>query len=195
MTTLQILQLFVPELSQTLSLISLYASIAMALVLCFFGYRLQRAWFTALVFGISALLGFVISAQFLSDRLWLCLLIGLGCGVLISLFAYRLYQAAAFVVAFSSVFSAVGAVLVGANPTVSLIVAIVLGLMAGILAAKFQYKAVIIVTSVFNGWKAAMLLRQCIPTMDAMLALTLAAVLMSAGMIFQFAASGKKGRK
>lgn len=195
MTILQLLNLLVPELSEPLAMLSLYGAIAMALVQCFFGYRLQQLWFSLLVFGISALLGFGVSGQFLPDRLWLCLLIGLGCGVLMSLFAYRLYQAAAFAVAFFCVFSAVGSVFGELNPTVSLIAALVLGLMAGILAAKFQYKAVIIVTSVSSGWKAANLLRQCIPAMEPAATLILAAALIAAGMIFQFATSGRKGRK
>ena len=195
MTILQLLNLLVPELSETLAMLSLYGAVALALVQCFFGYRLQQVWFTVLVFGISALLAFSVSSRFLPDRLWLCLLISLGCGALISLFTYRLYQAAAFAVAFSSVFGAVGSFLGEINPTVSLIAALILGLMAGILAAKFQYKAVIIVTSVSSGWKAANLLRQCIPTMEPTATLILAAVLICAGMIFQFATAGKKGRK
>ncbi len=195
MTILQLLELLVPEFSQTMAMLSLYGAVALALVQCFFGYRLQQAWFTVLVFAASALLGFAVSRAFLPDRLWLCLLIGLGTGLLVSLFTYRLCQLAAFVVAFSSVFGAVGSVLGDFNPNVSLILALVLGVMAGILAAKFQYKAVIILTSVSSGWKAAMLLRQCVPTLESTVVLILAAVLIAAGMIFQFATVRKKRRK
>jgi len=195
MTILQLLKLLVPEFSQTMAMLSLYGAVALALVQCFFGYRLQQAWFSLLVFAASALLAYAVSIRFLPDQVWLCLLIGLGAGLLVSLFTYRLVQAAAFAVAFSSVFSAVGSVLGNVNPTVSLILALILGVMAGILAAKFQYKAVIILTSVSSGWKAAMLLRQCVPALEPSVSLILAAVLIGAGMIFQFATAGKKRRK
>lgn len=195
MTILQLLELLVPELPQTMAMLSLYGAVALALVQCFFGYRLQQAWFTLLVFAASSLLGFAVSRAFLPDRLWLCLLIGLGAGLLVSLFTYRLYQLAAFVVAFSSVFGAVGSVLGDVNSNVSMVLALILGLIAGILAAKFQYKAVIILTSVSSGWKAAMLLQQCVPAMEPAVSLILAAVLIAAGMTFQFATAGKKRRK
>ena len=45
MTILQILNLLVPELSETLAMLTLYGTIAVALVQCFFGYRLQQQTF------------------------------------------------------------------------------------------------------------------------------------------------------
>lgn len=193
MTILQLLNFLVPELSETLALLTLYGSVALALVQCFFGYRLQQLWFTALVFGIAALLAYSISIRLLPDRIWLCLLIALGCGLVVSLFTWRLVQAAAFGVAFLSVFGAVGAMLGELHPTLSLIAALVLGVMAGILAAKFRRTAVILITAAGSGWKAANLLRQCIPDMAAATTLILAAVLIAAGVIFQFATTSKKG--
>lgn len=193
MTILQLLNFLVPELSETLAMLTLYGAVALALVQCFFGYRLQQLWFTVLVFAISALLAYSVSIRLLPDRIWLCLLIALGCGLIVSLFTWRLVQAAAFGVAFLSVFGAVGAVLGELNPTVSLIAALLLGLMAGILAAKFRRTAVILITAAGSGWKAANLLRQCIPDMAATTTLILAAVLIAAGVIFQFATTKKKG--
>ena len=192
MTILQLLNFLVPELSETLALLTLYGTVALALVQCFFGYRLQQLWFTVLVFAISALLAYSISIRFLPDRVWLCLLIALGSGLIVSLFTWRLVQAAAFGVAFLSVFGAVGSVLGDLSPVLSLIAALVLGLMAGILAAKFRRTAVILITAVGSGWEAANLLRQCIPTMAAATTLILAAVLIAAGVIFQFATTRKK---
>jgi len=146
------------------------------------------------VFGVSALLAYSVSIRLLPDRMWLCLLIALGCGLVISLFTHRLVQAAAFSAAFVSVFGAVGTVLGEVNPTVSFIAALILGLMAGVLAAKFRRTAVILITAAGSGWKAANLLRQCIPDMAATTTLILAAVLIFAGMIFQFSSTGKKRR-
>ena len=88
MTILQLLNFLVPELSETLALLTLYGTVALALVQCFFGYRLQQLWFTVLVFAISALLAYSISIRFLPDRVWLCLLIALGSGIAGLLSAY-----------------------------------------------------------------------------------------------------------
>lgn len=193
MTILQLLNFLVPELSETLALLTLYGTVALALVQCFFGYRLQQLWFTVLVFAISALLAYSVSIRLMPDRMWLCLLIALGCGLIVSLFAWRLVQAAAFGVAFLSVFGAVGTVLGDLSPVLSVIAALILGIMAGILAAKFRRTAVILITAAGSGWKAAGLLRQCIPDMAATTMLILAAVLIAAGVIFQFATTKKKG--
>lgn len=193
MTILQLLNFLVPELSETLALLTLYGAVALALVQCFFGYRLQQLWFTVLVFAISALLAYSVSIRLMPDRMWLCLLIALGCGLIVSLFTWRLVQAAAFGVAFLSVFGAVGTVLGDLSPVLSVIAALILGIMAGILAAKFRRTAVILITAAGSGWKAAGLLRQCIPDMAATTMLILAAVLIAAGVIFQFATTKKKG--
>ena len=41
MTALQLLRLLIPELSDTMATVSLYAAIVMALVTCFFGYLMM----------------------------------------------------------------------------------------------------------------------------------------------------------
>ncbi len=195
MTILQLLKLLVPELSDALAMASLYGSIALALVTCFFGYRLRQLWYSLLVFGVGALLGFWVSRLFFPDRLWLCLLIGLGFGLIVSLFTFRIYQAVAFLLAFFSVFGMVGEVLGDSYPTIALIAALVLGVLAGILAARFQYCTVIIITSVSGGWRAASLLRRCIPSMPPETMLIVAAAIIAAGLLFQFLTSKKTNRK
>lgn len=186
MTVLQLLKFLIPELSDTMATVSLYASIAMALVTCFFGYRLRKVWYTLLVFCAGALLGFWACRLFMPDRLWLCLAIGIGVGLLVSLFTYRLYQAVAFVIAFFAVFGAVGEALGDIRPILALIGALVLGVLAGILAARFQYAVVIILTGVSGGWQAASLLRRCIPSLKTQPMLIIAAVIIVAGVLFQF---------
>ena len=44
MTLLQFLKLLVPDLSQVMTAASIYLSIALALLTCFFGFRLRRLW-------------------------------------------------------------------------------------------------------------------------------------------------------
>lgn len=194
MTLLQLLKLLIPELSETLAKASLYGTVALALVTCFFGYRLRQVWYSILVFAVGAFLGYTVAHLFLPERTGLCVLIGLGVGLLLSLFTFRLYQAVAFVLAFFSVFGLVGETLGDLYPVLSLICALVLGVLAGIVAARYQFAVVIAVTSVSGGWRAASLLRRCIPNMGAQTMLIIAACLIGAGLLFQFL-TAKKANK
>lgn len=194
MTILQLLKLLIPELSDTAAKLSLYGGIVAALATCFFGYRLRQLWYSLLVFAAGALVSFWACRLFLPDRLWLCLAVAVGVGLLISLFTFRLYQAVAFVLAFFCVFGAVGEALGDAYPILSLAASLVLGVLAGILAARFQYAVVIVLTSVSGGWRAASLLRRCVPALRVQPMLIIAGAIIAAGVLFQFL-TAKKANK
>lgn len=191
MTLLQFLRLIAPELTEQLAMLSIYGSIAAALLTCFFGFRLRQIWYSLLVFATGALLGYCAGRLFVPDRPWLCVLIGLGVGAVTAAFTFRLYQAVVFMLVFCCVFAMVGEVLGDLHPLLSVICAVALGVIAGILAARFQYHAVIILTSVTGGWRAASLLRRCARAMTPETMLMLAGALMAAGMIFQFVSTRK----
>lgn len=197
MTLLQFLRLSVPDLNEILASASVYLSIVLALLTCFFGFRLRRLWYSLLVFALGALLGFAVSRLFLPEKLWLCLLIGLGVGLLAAGFTFRIYKAVVFVLAFSCVFAMVGEVLGEVQPVLSVIVAVLLGVLAGILAARFQYHVIVILTAVTGGWRAAFGLRHVIPTMRQRpeLLLIIAGVLIAAGIIFQFVTTKNLAKK
>lgn len=195
MTLLQMLKLLVPDLNEVLAAASVYLSIALALLTCFFGFRLRRLWYSLLVFALGALLGFAVSKLFLPEKLWLCLLIGLGVGLLAAGFTFRIYKAVVFVLAFCCVFALVGEVLGDIRPVLSVIAAVVLGVLAGILAARFQYPLIVILTSVTGGWRAASGLRRVIPAMTPQFMLILAGVLIAAGLIVQFVTTKNLAKK
>ena len=186
MTLLQLLQRIAPELSEPLTMASLYGSIALALLTCFFGFRLRQIWYALLVFAAGALLGYTAARLFVPEKLWLCMLIGLGAGLVAAAFTFRIYQAVVFALAFACVFAMVGEVLGDLYPTVSIIAAVVLGVIAGLLAARFHYRAVILITSVTGGWRAASLLRRCVPAITGDTMLLVAGALIVAGAVFQF---------
>ena len=195
MTLLQFLKLVEPELSEVLATASIYVSIVLALLTCFFGFRLRRLWYALLVFAVGALLGYAVSRLFVPEKLWLCLLIGLGVGLLAAGFTFRIYKAVVFVLAFCCVFALVGEVLGDVQPVIAVICAVVLGILAGILAARFQYYVIVIVTAVTGGWRAASGLRRVISSMTPEFMLILAGVLIAAGMIFQFVTTKKLAKK
>ncbi len=195
MTLLQFLKLIIPELSESMAMLSIYGSIALALLTCFFGFRLRQLWYSLLVFAVGALLGYGVSRLFVPDRLWLCVLIGLGAGLLAAAFTFRIYQVVVFALAFGCVFVMVGEVLGDQYPVVSVIAAVALGVIAGLVAARFQYKAVILLTAASGGWRAASLLRRCVPAMTPETMLILAAALIVAGAVFQFVNTRKLTKK
>ena len=195
MTLLQFLKLLEPDLSQILATATIYVSVALALLTCFFGFRLRRLWYALLVFAVGTLLGYAVSRVFLPEKLWLCLLIGLGVGLLAAGFTFRIYKAVVFVLAFCCVFALVGEVLGDLHPVISVICAAVLGVLAGILAARFQYYVIVILTAVTGGWQAASGLRRVIPSITPEFMLILAGVLIAAGMIFQFITTKKLAKK
>ena len=195
MTLLQMLKLLVPDLNEVLAAASVYLSIALALLTCFFGFRLRRLWYSLLVFALGALLGFAVSKLFVPEKLWLCLLIGVGVGLLAAGFTFRIYKAVVFVLAFCCVFALVGEVLGDISPVLSVIVAVVLGVLAGLLAARFQYQVIVIITAVTGGWQAASGLRRVISSMTPQVMLIIAGVLIAAGMLFQFLTTKQLAKK
>ena len=191
MTALQLLKMILPELTGPLAMASLYGTIALALLTCFFGFRLRQLWYALLIFGVGALLGYAVSRLFVPDRVWLCVLIGLGVGAVAAAFTFRITQAVVFVLAFGCVFSLVGEVLGDLYPVAAVIAAVVLGVIAGVLAARFHRWVIILVTGVSGGWRAASLLGRAVPSMTAQTVLIVAGALAAAGIIFQFVTTRK----
>lgn len=191
----RLLELLVPELSHTLSMLSLYGAVALALLTCFFGFRLRQVWYTLLVFAAAGLLGFAGARLFLPEKLGICLLIGLGTGLLATLFTFRLYQVAMFCIGFFAVFLAIGEALGDVHPIISVTASLVLGVLGGILSARFQYKVVILMTAFSGGWRAASLLRRCVPAMSVQTMLILAGCLIIVGLLFQFSTTQKFAKK
>ena len=195
MTLLQLLKTLVPELSEQTAMLSVYGSIALALLTCFFGFRLRQLWYSLLVFAAGALLGYCVSRLFVPDRVWLCVLIGLGAGLIAAAFTFRIWQAVVFLLAFACVFAMTGEVLGDLHPVAAVIGGAALGVIAGILAARFQYWAVVFLTAVTGGWRAAFLLRRCVPSLKPQTTLILAGCLIAAGAVFQILTTRKLAKK
>ena len=69
-----------------------------------------------------------------------------------------------------------------------------LGMIAGVLAARFHRWVIILVTGVSGGWRAASLLGRAVPSMTAQTVLIVAGALAAAGIIFQFVTTRKMAK-
>lgn len=181
-------------LSQLLHDLSLYAAIALGGLTCFFGYRLRTFWYGLVVFGLGGLLGFWVGQLFFPERLTLCLLIGLGCGLVFTLFTYRFYQMVTFCVAFTAVFLLGCDLLSGLRFWLSAGISIGAGIFAGIICAKFQYLAIIAVTSFSGGWQIASNLAACIPELSKKAQLLIGLIFIAAGFLFQYLRAPKQAK-
>ena len=191
---LDILMHLIPGLAEPIHFLSIYAAIALGALTCFFGYRLRTFWYGLVVFCIGGLAGYLISRGFLPEKSTLCLLIGLGCGLLFSLFTYRFYQLVTFFVVFVAVFTLGCDLLSSLNFWVCVGISGAAGIFAGVLGAKLRFVAVIAVTSISGGWQMASNLVACIPELSMKIQLLLALLFIAAGFLFQYFRAPKQAK-
>lgn len=176
-------------------------SVILALMQCFFGYRLLRFWVT-LIGGLAGFaLGFGISrAQMQDAQVWIPVLIGVVAAALLGFLAFKIYLAGVFLLCG---ILAGAAVLTIPFPdesvwkTIRIILAIAAFIIAGILSVKFNRQVVIIVTAFSGGMQAADGIAKLAPELSANEAypVMLGAVLVIAGLAIQFLTTRKYARR
>ncbi|MCC6094741.1 MAG: hypothetical protein LIV24_06975 [Eubacterium sp.] len=72
-------------------------SLILGILQCFFGFRLLRFWISFFGFVIGMYLGTTISAKIVANPAYAHWIIGVVCGLLLSLLGYKLYLAGVFV--------------------------------------------------------------------------------------------------
>lgn len=132
----------------------LAVSIVMALVNCFFGYKLEKFWIALVCFCIGALGGGIVSGVLLHQSATVTALAAVVLGVVLSLLSFKLYLAGVFV--FSGGITLWACVLLLRNPIwLGWAVGVLAGVLIGILAVKFTRPVMILTTSIGGGLAAA----------------------------------------
>ena len=129
-------------------ILSAAVTLVIAVLNCFYGYRLKELWIGLSGFMVGALFGGNIAWK-LSGSGWITALAALIVGLVVGAAAFRLYLAGIFILAFLMVFET-GKILMQEEGVLLVLLPAVLGAAAGFLAMKFT-KVVIILTTALGG--------------------------------------------
>ena len=175
--------------------ILLVISIVIAFLQCFFGYRLLRIWTAVIGFAIGFFLGWLITNLVADAGNWVPVIVGVICGVLLALVAFKLYLVGVFIYVLVIVYQAIQRIPFDAKlpAWVSIVAGIVIGILAGLLAVKFSRPLIILVTGVTGSVNGIGGLASLIPALAAyqVLRIVLILVLIVLGMLVQFKTTKK----
>ena len=137
-----------------------------SLIACFFGYKLMKIFIAFGGFCIGGAVGVVIASH-MTKSSPVVLLVGLICGVLLAMAAYKLYKIGVFLMAFSNAFPIPLAVITGVSgekavpedmAKIGFAAGILFGILIGIVAVIFTKPSIILSTSIENGLSAGVFL-------------------------------------
>lgn len=123
-------------------------SFILALLHCFFGYKLQKIWVALMAFGAGALIGYLVASAFGAPN-WVLWLAALALAIVFVTLSFKMYLAGVFVLAFSLVF--ICAKIAIHQTTAQWLVILVGGILVGILAVKFTRTVLILATALGGG--------------------------------------------
>lgn len=178
---------FITEFGQVL----LIVSVALALLQCFFGYRLLKVWVAVVGFALGFAVGFTVSALLIGGDAYIPAAIGIVVGILAALIAFKLYLAGVFLLCGASSFLVVQSLPFPYTEAWG-IVLVVLGMIAfivvGILAVKFARPCIILVTAISGASQAVDGLRAPVEQLaeNAWMGWAAVAVLAVLGIVVQF---------
>lgn len=128
--------------------IALFVGLVIALIQCFFGYKIIRSWISILGFLIGAVLGYGILYLVTGEILY-SFLGGIVGGILFAILAYKVYLFGVFAIASLSTYYLCVTYLTMDIQYLQL-VSIVIAIVAAILAVKYMRPAIIVLTA-FSG--------------------------------------------
>ena len=178
---------FIAEFGQVL----LVVSVVLALLQCFFGYRLLKVWVAVIGFAIGFALGFTIAALLPVENIYIPVVVGIVVGILVALIAFQLYLAGIFLLCGVSSFLVVQALPLPVTRDWGAVL-VVLGMIAfivvGTLAVKFARPCIILVTAISGAVQAVDSLRTPVEQLseNAWVAWAAVAVLGILGIVVQF---------
>lgn len=139
-------------------------SIVIALVNCFFGYKMQRIWIGLICFFVGVIGGYAICTAVIDGvSTAIALLVGIAFGALLALLSFKLYLVGVFMFAAGISFWACVLLLTGINDLLAIIAGIAVGLLVGFLAVRFTRTVMILSTGISGGLSAFQSLLLLVP--------------------------------
>ena len=135
----------VTEADTTYKIAGSVIALILALIGCFFGYKLSRLFMGITGFIAGAIIGQIVASQILHVEGFASVLCIILCGAVIASLAFWIYRIGIFILCFALAFSAAGT-LFPFEGDVQFFANVITGLIVGVLAVKYM-RPVIILTS------------------------------------------------
>ena len=135
----------VTEADTTYKIAGSVIALILALIGCFFGYKLSRLFMGITGFIAGAIIGQIVASQILHVEGFASVLCIILCGAFIASLAFWIYRIGIFILCFALAFSAAGT-LFPFEGDVQFFANVITGLIVGVLAVKYM-RPVIILTS------------------------------------------------
>ena len=180
--------------------IMLAFTLLFAVLQCFFGYKLLRAWIALIGFLIGFVLGFVITRSLIDGEAYLPAVIGIAAGFILAFVAFRIYLIGVFLYCGAIAAGAVNSLAFPSGDgwrVLSIVLCVLAFILVGLLAIKFARPCIIAVTAATGAVNAADALRQMFEELarNRMLVWGIIIALAAAGMLVQFYITRGAGRR
>ena len=129
-------------------------SLAFALLGCFSGYKLCRLFMTITGFFAGLIVGAIVGINVLKASNGIVILCAVIGALLLSIFAFKIYQAGIFLLCFFLAFTA-SVNVIPLQGTILLFVCVVIGFVAGTLALKYVRPVIILVSALTCAYSAS----------------------------------------
>lgn len=147
----------VTEADTTYKIAGSVIALILALIGCFFGYKLSRLFMGITGFIAGAIIGQIVASQILHVEGFASVLCIILCGAVIASLAFWIYRIGIFILCFALAFSAAGT-LFPFEGDVQFFANVITGLIVGVLAVKYMRPVIILTSAIVCGTSAAGLL-------------------------------------
>lgn len=173
------------SVDSTWVMIAFGAVLAFGLLNSILGYRLLRFWVMLFGFGVGATAGFMAADRLGVDRHMVYFAATLGLGILVAVVAFLIYRAGIFLLG-GGIAAVVSIYLIHPTTSASFFLCILIGVVIGSLALRFEKEVIIVVTSLLGGTLAGFCLAKLLrlPEFPAGAAAGIAVAVL--GMLIQF---------
>lgn len=154
-----------------------------SLLNCFFGYKLQKVWIAIIGFLIGFFIGFICSVSLFKFNAGIGALMGVLLGLVLALAAFKVYKAGVFLFCGITIYGMLYQLI--PIQWLGIVLGVICGIGAGVLALKFLRPAIIFTTAVGSGISAAQQLLSLFKVTNLPVVLCAGMILAAAGVIVQ----------
>ena len=147
----------ITEADTTYKIAGSVIALILALIGCFFGYKLSKVFMSITGFILGVFIGQLVASELLHVEGFasvLCIILG---GAIVAALALWIYRIGIFILCFAFAFSAAGA-LFSFEGDIQFFINIIAGLIVGVLAVKYMRPVIILTSAIVCGSSAAGLL-------------------------------------